>query len=208
LIVEHKLHTIEHYLCSLLTMLEYFITSKTKRNLLKLFLTNPERPFYTREIARLTGEPLNAVRRELGYLERTGLLKSRREGNLKYFAVVKEFPFYTELKKIIYATVGLGDYLRDRMENSEAVELAFIYGSVAKGEEREKSDIDLFVVGEIEEEELHKLVSDIEKEIGREINYTLMTKKEFDQRSERGEPFITRIEKEEKLMLKGNLHVY
>jgi len=189
-------------------MLEYFITSKTKRNLLKLFLTNPERPFYTREIARLTGEPLNAVRRELGYLERTGLLKSRREGNLKYFAVVKEFPFYTELKKIIYATVGLGDYLRDRMENSEAAELAFIYGSVAKGEEREKSDIDLFVAGEIEEEELHKLVSDIKKEIGREINYTLMTKKEFDQRSERGEPFITRIEKEEKLMLKGNLDVY
>jgi predicted nucleotidyltransferase len=189
-------------------MLEYFITSKTKRNLLKLFLTNPESQFYTREIAKLTGEPLNAVRRELGYLEKAGLLKSRRQGNLKYFTVVKKFPFYTELKKIIYSTIGLGDYLRDRLEDSGAIELAFIYGSVAKNEEKEKSDIDLFVVGGIEEEELHRMVSEIEKEIGREINYILMTKKEFDQRSERGEPFIRRIEREEKLMLKGNLDVY
>jgi len=189
-------------------MLEYFITSKTKRFLLKLFLTNPERQFYTREIAKLTGEPLNAVRRELGHLEKAGLLKSHKEGNLKYFEVVKEFPFYSELKTIIYSTIGLGDYLRNRLGNSDSIELAFIYGSVAKNEERAESDIDLLVMGEIEEEELHRLVSDIEREIGREINYTLMAKNEFLERSERGEPFIKRILGEKKLVLKGNLDVY
>lgn len=185
-------------------MLKYFITSKTKRNLLQLFLTNPERQFYTREIAKLTGEPLNAVRRELGYLEKAGLVKSHSEGNLKYFAVVKDFPFYSELKKIIYSTVGLGDLLRDRLKDSRSIELAFIYGSVAKDMETSKSDIDLFVVGEIEDEELHRLISKVEKEIGREINYTLMTKKEFAERSKSGEPFLKRIEREEKIVLKGN----
>jgi len=189
-------------------MLEYFITSKTKRSLLRLFFTNPERPFYTREIAKITGESLNAVRRELGYLERAGLMKSHKEGNLKYFEVVKEFPFYHELKKIIYSTVALGDYLRNRLEDSESVDLAFIYGSVARNEEREKSDIDLFIVGEIPEEELHGLVSDIEKGIGREVDYTLMTKKEFDQRKARGEPFLKRVMGERKLVVKGNLNVY
>jgi len=189
-------------------MLEYFITSKAKRSLLKLFLTNPERQFYTRETARLTGEPLNAVRRELGYLEKAGLLRSHKEGNLKYFEVVKEFPLYPELKKIIYATIGIGDYLSNRLKDAASVELAFIYGSVAKDEETKKSDIDLFVVGEVEEEELQKLVSAIEREISREINYTLMTKREFDERIKRGEPFLKRIEKEKKLMLKGNLDVY
>jgi len=103
-------------------MLEYFITSKTKRNLLKLFLTNPERHFYIREISKITGEPLNAVRRELGYLEKAGLIKSRKEGTLKYYSVIKEFPFYTELKKIIYGTVALGDYLKDRFKDSELIE--------------------------------------------------------------------------------------
>jgi len=189
-------------------MLEYFITSKTKRSLLKLFLTNPGRQFYTREIAKLTGEPLNAVRRELGYLEKAGLLKSHKEGNLKYFEVVKEFPFYPELKRIIYSTIGLGDYLKNRLKDSGQIELAFIYGSVAKDQEREKSDIDLFVVGEIEEGELHELVSNIEREIGREVNYTLMTKKEFKERTNRGEPFIKRIEREEKLILKGTPDVH
>jgi predicted nucleotidyltransferase len=189
-------------------MLQYFITSKTKRNLLKLFLINPEKQFYTREIAKLTGEPLSAVRRELGYLEKAGLLKSHREGNLKYFTVVKEFPFYPVLKKIIYSTIGLGDYLRNRLEDSESIGLAFIYGSVAKNEETEKSDIDLFVVGEIEEEELHGLVSEVEREIGRAINYILMAKNEFRERRKKGEPFLRRIEGEEKLMLKGNLNGY
>ena len=185
-------------------MLEYFITSKTKRSLLKLFLTNPERAFYTREVAKLTGEPLNAVRRELGYLEKAGLLKSYRQANLKYFKVIKEFPFLPELKKIIYATIGLGDYLKNKLADSESIDLAFIYGSVARNEETERSDIDLFVVGKIEEKELHKLVSEIEREIGREINYTLMAKKEFTQRRKRGEPFVRRLGSEKKLLLKGS----
>jgi len=72
--------------------------------------------------------------------------------------------------------------LKDRFKDSELIELALIYGSVARNEEKEKSDIDLFIVGEIEESKLHEQLSDIEKEIGREINYTLMTKKEFMER--------------------------
>lgn len=188
-------------------MLEYFITSKTKRNLLKLFLTHPSKAFYTREVAKLTGEPLNAVRRELGYLEKAGLLSAHREGNRKYYEVVREFPFFAELKKIIYSTIGFGDYLRDRLFGVQGIEIAFIYGSVARHEERERSDIDLFVVGGIEEEELHRLISDIEREIGREINYTLMDKKELTRRIRKGDPFIKRVLKEEKLMLKGELDV-
>lgn len=188
-------------------MLEYFITSKAKRNLLKLFLTNSGKRFYIREISRLTGEPLNAVRRELGYLQKAGLLKSYREGNLAYFEVDREFPFYSELKKVIYSTVGLGDYLRNKLKDAESIELAFIYGSVAKDEETEKSDIDLLVVGEIEEEEFHKLISDSEDETGREINYTLMTKGEFDHRVVTEEPFLKRILSEKKILLKSNLHV-
>jgi len=189
-------------------MLEYFITSKTKRSLLKLFLTNPERRFYTREIAKITGEPLNAVRRELSYLAKAGLIQSRKEGNLKLFEVVKEFPFYAELKTIIYSTVALGDYLRHRINDPDSIELAFIYGSVAANEETEKSDIDLFVVGDLADRELHRLISDIEKEIGREINYTLMARAEFDERRRRGEPFVRRIMEDRKLVLRGNPDVY
>lgn len=189
-------------------MLEHLITSKAKRRLLKLFIISPDRNFYTREIAKLTEEPLNAVRRELGHLEKIGLIRSHREGNLKYYSLVKEFPFYPELKKIIYATVGLGDYLTTKFSDPQQIEFAFIYGSVAKNEETAKSDIDLMVVGEIDEAELHDLVSQIEGDIGRSINYTLMSRKEIEERLKRGETFVKRVMAEKKLTLKGNPDVY
>lgn len=84
-----------------MTTLKYFITSKAKRNVLHLFMLDPGKPHYTREVARLTGEPLNAVRRELGNLEKAGLLSSRAQGNLKYYEVVKGFPLLAQWRKII-----------------------------------------------------------------------------------------------------------
>jgi DNA-binding transcriptional ArsR family regulator len=87
-----------------MTVLRYFITSKAKRTVLKLFLADIDSTFYTREVARLTGEPLNAVRRELGYMEKAGLLRSHVQGNLKYFEVVRDFPFLAEWRKIILRT--------------------------------------------------------------------------------------------------------
>jgi len=80
-------------------MLEYIITSRVKRSLLRLVLTNPNNEFYVREISRLIEEPINAVRRELGYLEKAGLVNTRYAGNLKYYSANKEPPVYPEMKK-------------------------------------------------------------------------------------------------------------
>jgi predicted nucleotidyltransferase len=189
-------------------MLEHLITSQAKRRLLKLFITNPDSTFYTREIAKLTGESPNGVRRELAHLEQAGLVKSHREGNLKYYSLVQDFPFYPELKKIIYATVGLGDYLSAKFKEPQQIELAFIYGSVAKNGETAKSDIDLFVVGDIDESELHNIASQIEADIRRSINYVLMSKDELQKRLSEDESFVKRVMKEEKIILKGNPDVY
>lgn len=74
-------------------MLNYIITSKARRNVLKLFLTNPDRAFHLSEVARLSGEPLTGVAREVRNLEKAGLLQSVRTGNQKQFAVKKISPF-------------------------------------------------------------------------------------------------------------------
>lgn len=189
-------------------MLQHLITSRTKRSLLKLFLTNPERAFYTREIARITGEPLSAVRRELGHLEKAGLLSGRTEGKLRFYEVVREFPFFAELKRIVYGTIALGDHIRDKLTAPQAVKLAFLYGSVARDEEGRRSDVDLFIVGEIEEADLQVPVGEIEDETGREINYTLMGEKEFRERIEANDPFVSRLMREPKIVVKGDPNVY
>lgn len=188
-------------------MLQYFITSKTKRKLLKLFVLHPKKSFYVRETGKLTQEPLTAVRRELGHLEKAGFLKSRKEGNLKYFEVNRDFPIYPELKKIIYSTVGFWDYLKERLHTFDSIDLAFVYGSVARDEESIESDIDVLVVGAADHRNLHETISHMEEETGREINYTLMTRQEFDERVERKDSFLNRVLKEEKILLKGTLDV-
>jgi len=188
-------------------MLQYFITSKTKRKLLKLFLMNPNKSYYTREIEKLIHEPINAVRRELGYLKKAGFLLVEKDGNRKQFRVNERFPFYVELKKIIYSSIGVGDYLNEHFGKIEEIELAFIYGSVAKNEETSVSDIDIFLVGEISEKRLHRIIRDLEETTGREINYTIMSKQEFNKRKRKKDSFIKRILKEEKIILKGKLNV-
>jgi predicted nucleotidyltransferase len=185
-------------------MLKYFITSKTKRKLLKLFLMNPNESYYAREIEKLIHEPINAVRRELGYLKKAGFLKVKRDGNRKLFRVNNGFPFISELKTIIYSTIGIGDYIKEHIETIENIEFAFIYGSVAKDEETATSDIDIFLVGKISEKKFHKIISDLEERIGRDINYTLMSKQEFEKRRKEDDPFIKRILNENKIILKGN----
>jgi hypothetical protein len=86
-----------------MSILRYFITSKAKRNLLKFFFSK-DGAYYTRELARLTGEPLNAVRRELGYMEKAGLLRSYMQRNQKYYEIVADFPLLAEWKKILLET--------------------------------------------------------------------------------------------------------
>jgi len=185
-------------------MLEHLITSKAKRKLLVLFCLNPERRFYARELERLTGEPINAIRRGLAALEKAGLLKSTREGNIKYYMVDRASPIFPELKRIVLMTAGIGERLRAEFADRDSIKLAFIYGSVARDEENSESDIDLMIVGDADELELHRAISDIEKEIRREINYTLMTPEEFRERLRRNDPFVNRIMDEEKVVLKGN----
>jgi predicted nucleotidyltransferase len=118
--------------------------------------------------------------------------------------VVKEYPIHSELKKIIYATTASGDYIRSKLIDSKDISAAFIYGSVARDEETEKSDIDLFIIGSASEEKVHGMVLEIEKDIGREINYTLMEPAEFNLRRKKAEPFIARIMAEKKIILKDD----
>lgn len=166
-----------------------------------MLLTNPDERFYTRQLERLTGLPVNAVGRELTKLEKAGFLFSKEEGRVKYFWVNKENPIYEDLKNIILKTQALGDHLRNLVAKVSDIKVAFIYGSVAKGEEKATSDIDLMVIGNIDSTKLHSEIKKIEGEIKRTVNYSLMREKEFKSRKT---DFIKRILREKKIFLVGN----
>ncbi|MFP3910200.1 MAG: nucleotidyltransferase domain-containing protein [Archaeoglobaceae archaeon] len=178
-------------------------SSRTRVKILTLFLMNPGEEVYVREIARRVEENINAVRRELENLEGVGLLKSEKKGNLKYYTTNRNFPIYDELSSIILKTEGVAKFLRGRLVEM-GIEVAFIYGSFASGEATAESDIDLFLIGHVREEEVVLEVREVEKKLSREVNYVLFTPQEFKERVKNEDPFVRHVLNEAKTMLIGS----
>jgi len=189
-------------------MLQRLLTSKTRVKLLTLFLMNPKREMYIREIVRITNENINSIRRELINLEEIGLLTSRKTANTKQYVVNKKMPIYNELTNIILKTEGVGKILRENLSEMGEIETAFIYGSFASKKAGLNSDIDLFIIGNIDEKKLIKSIKELEKEISREINYILFEPKEFRERIKNKDPFVSNVLKEPKTILLGNLNEF
>jgi len=171
-------------------MLEELFSSNVRVQLLVILLTNPDEEFYIRQLARRMGEHPYAVQRELRRLERLGLLTSRTRGRMKYYSVERDFPLYPELKRIILKTAGLGDLLRRELQNLGSIESAFIYGSVAAGEEDVASDIDLMLVGGVDLLALAPVIAGLEERLGRSINYVVYSPEEFKERRDQRDPFL------------------
>jgi len=173
-------------------MLIKLFASKLRVEIFALFFSRPEEALYFGEIAKLTGE------------DRGNMLISRKEGNLKYYSANRDFLLYDELRSMILKTRGAVGTLKETLSRAKKIDYAFIYGSIASGTETSKSDIDLMVIGEISLEGLLKLTRGPEKAIGREINPSLYSVKEYKSRMKKKDPFIVQVMNEPRMMLIGD----
>lgn len=178
--------------------------TKTQQRVLGLLYGNPEKSFYTNEIMRLAGMGRGTVRRELDRLRSAGLLVLRQEGNQQHYQANQDSPVFAELRGIVMKTFGVADVLRDALSPlSEGIELAFVYGSVASGTERQGSDIDLMVVGRVTFESVAAAVYPCQEVLGREINPNLFTPEEFERKKMEANSFIVQVMEKPKLMVLG-----
>ena len=184
-------------------MLEAIVSSQTRVKLLTLFLLNPGREYYVREIARLTEENINAVRRELANLESFGLITGQKKGNQQYYTVNRDFFLYDDLQKIVLKTEGVARIIKEKLGDKKNIDCMFIFGSFARGSAGVKSDIDLFIIGDVDENTVIPLVHESERALNREINYTLMRRDELKKRKRAGDPFVKNVINEPKIMITG-----
>ena len=184
-------------------MLEVLISSETRVRLLTLFLMNPGKEYYIRQIERLVGKNYALVRKELARLESFGLLTSEAKGNQTYYSVDRNFFLYPELQRLVLKTEGVAQALKERLADIGDVECIFIYGSFASGTAGAKSDIDLFIVGDVDEDRLIPLLNESERTLQREINYTLIKKEELRDRVAEADPFVTNVLNGPKIMIEG-----
>jgi len=174
-------------------MLQNLFSSGVRIELLDAFFLKSDKDLYPRELERITGEDYKSISRELKNLEHSGLLISRRQGNLKYYRLNKGFLLYAELRSIFMKTRGVVSLLKNALDGISHIDFALIYGSVAAGAESEASDIDLMVIGKTKLEQLVKQLRGPEETLGREINTTLFSLSEIKQRCKANDPFITDV---------------
>jgi len=179
--------------------------SVLRRKTLLYFFTNPDSRLYVREIAKIIGVDVGNLSKELLRLERDGLFVSEHRGNQKFYTLNQSYSFYSELKSIVFKTIGAAGKLESALNIIEGIQCAFIYGSFAEGVEHAQSDIDLIIIGSPDENILIDKIDILEKEIGREINYNIYPRNEFKRRKARKDSFITNVLKRKKIMLKGGI---
>src|SRR4030065_1392410 len=137
--------------------------SKTRKELFRLYFTNPDQEYYLRELERILRAPVSMIRKELTRLEEDGLFLSRKKGNLTYYLLNQSYPLFEELKSIVFKTIGIQGLLREMLGKMKGIEVALIYGSFAKREESAQSDIDLLVVGTPDDAGLTREIGKLEK---------------------------------------------
>ncbi len=181
------------------------ITSKVRIKILELFFSNLKEVYHVRGIVREIGEEINAVRRELTKLEKDGVFRKEPRGNRIYYSVRPEYPFFSDLTSLVAKTTGLGKTIIDNKNKIGRVSFVMFSGKLVRYKERKTEDgVDILVVGEVVLPELASIIRAEEAKRGKEINYTAMSREEFDFRKKRRDPFLLGILSGSRVMIIGD----
>lgn len=184
-------------------MLDHIIPSKARRKILELFFHHPNESFYLRKIVRDIVEEVNAVKRELDILSEAKLLNKEKRLNKIFYTLNKNFLFYDEFLRIFAKTSSLASAIYKNLAKMGKVKFAVLSTKYVKQIPIKEDEIYFLVVGIVVVPEVAAMVSETEKEFGREVNYTVMTEEEFNFRKRNNDPFIWRFLKQPKIMLVG-----
>ena len=177
---------------------------KTRRAIFTALLLDPHREFRLRELSRLTGISAGSIQHDLRQLISADLVRrENRNGQIIYRANVA-CPVFSELAAIVEKTSGIDALLREALGPfADKIVFAFIYGSIAQGKNRARSDVDVLVVGSISFRDLVGALAPLEEKLGREISPRLYTKKEFQTRLRKRDPFLVAVMNERKIVIMG-----
>jgi predicted nucleotidyltransferase len=177
---------------------------QTRRALLGLLYGVPDRAFYLREIAARVGSGMGQVQRELGRLTQAGILRRFEQGRHVFYQADRRCPIFGELRGLVVKTLAGSDHLRRVLgELEDRIVVAFVFGSVARGDDRAESDLDLFVVGDVSLQEVVAAVDPIQQALGRQIQPTVYPPAELRSKFEGGHHFLTAVLADKKIFVIG-----
>ncbi|MCD6233185.1 nucleotidyltransferase domain-containing protein [bacterium] len=169
------------------------LRSKIAQKILNLLFLNEKEKFYINELSKLIKEDPANVYKKLIELKKEGLLSDEFQGKERYFFLNKRYPFLKEYKKIILKGLGFEKVLKEKLKKIKEIDSVYVFGSYAKDKLSLESDIDLLIVGNFDTLKLQKVLLEIQRLSGREINSVELTKKEFQKRKKEKDPFLEDI---------------
>jgi predicted nucleotidyltransferase len=180
--------------------------STVQQRVLALLFGEPERDFSTSEVIRAVGSGTGAVHRELARLASSGLVTVAEIGNQKRYRANRGSPVFKELRSLILKTIGLVGPLREGLKSHvKRIRSAFVYGSIAKGGDTSKSDIDLMVLADdLAYAELFAALEETERKLGRKINPNVMTPADWRRKLKDKNSFVRRVAQQPKLFVLGS----
>jgi predicted nucleotidyltransferase len=178
---------------------------RTRRAILAQLYGHPDEAYYLRQLVRSSGLGLGAVQREVARLAGAGIIQRTARGRQVYYQANPQCPLFAELKSLVVKTAGVGDVLRQALAPLAArITVAFIYGSVARTEQRSSSDADLMVIGAVGFGEVVSALEKAQKTLGREINPTVFSAAEFRSKIKVQHHFLTSVQNGEKVFVIGD----
>jgi predicted nucleotidyltransferase len=172
-----------------------------------LFATydQPEKWWYMSELAAHAGTSPSSLQRELSTFASNGLLLRKRDGGRIYFKAATDSPLFSSLRELLERSLGPGEAIREAIAPlRERIEIAFIYGSVAKGDEHAASDVDILFIGDLGLADLVKVLRPLEQKFGKEFNAKCYSAREFALKFRDGNHFVTAIMRDPKVFLEGD----
>ena len=167
--------------------------SKTREAILALYFSHPEKKYYLRQLEKILHFPVQNIRRELINLEKNSIFKREKSGNQVFYFLNRKSPIYSDIRNIISKTIGIENQIRESLSGISGIKKAFIFGSFADGTQDTLSDIDIIIMEDIDEDVLIEKISRLENKFEREINYHIYSEKEFRERRNEENSFISKI---------------
>ena len=179
------------------------LISPTRQGILTTLFLRPDKEWYLSELAASLGTVPSSLQREIDALVRVGILKKRVDGRRSYVKANEDSPIFPELRGLIEKTGGIVPMLREAVKRTKGLEVAFIYGSLARGEEGAESDVDMMLLGNVSTMDLSPKLRAVEVAVGRQINPTVFSLDEFAKKITEKNHFLQTVLRNKKIMLIG-----
>ena len=186
-------------------MLKKLFISKVRISVLNEYMSDLNTSFHVRGLVRKLDEEINAVRRELINLESAGILKSKRDGNKLVYKVDHTCPILWELRSMFFKESPIGQKLQSVVESIEGVDVVVLTESFLTSKYEHDTDVDFLFIGNMKIKDLSTAMSQVEKEMEKQIRFSAIRKEDFDFARKKKEPFLMNIIEKDKIIMFGQL---